>query len=51
MINISAAMAGEFAFATAEISAEIKRLGPNPLRSNGASPTREEQSLAAKESA
>ncbi len=36
MINISAAMAGEFSFAAAEITAEIQRLGPNPLRVNGA---------------
>ena len=36
MINISAAMAGEFTFAAAEITAEIQRLGPNPLHSNGA---------------
>lgn len=36
MINISAAMAGEFTFAAAEITAEIQRLGPNPLRADGA---------------
>lgn len=35
MINLSAAMAGEFSFAAAEITAEIQRLGPNPLRING----------------
>jgi hypothetical protein len=35
MINVSAAMAGEFTFAAAEIAAEIQRLGPNPLRTNG----------------
>ena len=35
MINISAAMAGEFTFAAAEITAEIQRFGPNPLRVNG----------------
>ena len=35
MINISAAMAGEFTFAAAEITAEIQRLGPNPLGANG----------------
>jgi coenzyme F420-reducing hydrogenase delta subunit len=34
MINVSAAMAGEFAFAAAEIAAEIQRLGPNRLRTN-----------------
>ncbi len=34
MINVSAAMAGEFAFAAAEIAAEIQRLGPNRLRVN-----------------
>jgi len=32
MINISSAMGGQFAFAAAEITAEIKRMGPNPLR-------------------
>jgi hypothetical protein len=32
MINISAAMAGEFAFSAAEITAEIREIGPNPLR-------------------
>ena len=37
MINVSAAMAGEFASAAAEITAEIRRLGPNPLRANGIS--------------
>jgi hypothetical protein len=35
MINISSAMGGQFAFTAAEITAEIERLGPNPLRSNG----------------
>jgi hypothetical protein len=35
MINLSAAMAGEFTFAAAEITAEIEALGPNPLRSVG----------------
>ena len=36
MVNVSAAMAGEFSFAAAELTAEIRNLGPNPLRSNGA---------------
>jgi hypothetical protein len=35
MINVSSAMAGEFAFAVAEITAEVSRLGPTPLRGNG----------------
>lgn len=35
MINLSSAMGGQFAFAAAEITAEIQRLGPNPLRTNG----------------
>jgi hypothetical protein len=35
MINVSAAMAGEFTFAAAEIAAEIQRLGPNRLRGIG----------------
>ena len=32
MIYVSAAMAGEFTVSAAEITAEIRRLGPNPLR-------------------
>jgi F420-non-reducing hydrogenase iron-sulfur subunit len=36
MINVSAAMAGEFTFSAAEITAEIRQMGPNPLRKNGA---------------
>jgi hypothetical protein len=32
MINVSAAMAGEFSFSAAEIAAEIQQMGPNPLR-------------------
>lgn len=36
MINVSSAMAGEFSFAAAEITAGIRRLGPNPLRSDDA---------------
>jgi len=31
MINLSSAMGGQFAFAAAELTAEIQRLGPNPL--------------------
>jgi hypothetical protein len=31
MINISSAMGGQFAFAAAEMTAEIKHLGPSPL--------------------
>jgi hypothetical protein len=36
MINLSSAMGGQFAWSAAEMTAEIKRLGPNPLRANGA---------------
>jgi coenzyme F420-reducing hydrogenase delta subunit len=32
MINLSSAMGGQFAFSAAEMTAEIERLGPNPLR-------------------
>jgi len=32
MINISSAMGGQFAFAAAEMTAEIKQLGQSPLR-------------------
>jgi F420-non-reducing hydrogenase iron-sulfur subunit len=38
MINVSAAMAGEFAFSAAEITAEISRLGPSPLQTDGTRP-------------
>jgi coenzyme F420-reducing hydrogenase delta subunit len=31
MINLSSAMGGQFAFSAAELTAEIERLGPNPL--------------------
>ena len=31
MINLSAAMGGQFAWAAAEMTAEIKNIGPNPL--------------------
>jgi coenzyme F420-reducing hydrogenase delta subunit len=49
MINVSSAMAGEFSFAAAEITAEIRRLGPNPLRSECASLTTAESSDPEKE--
>jgi hypothetical protein len=32
MINVSAAMGGQFAWSAAELTEEIRRLGPNPLR-------------------
>jgi coenzyme F420-reducing hydrogenase delta subunit len=32
MINLSAAMGAQFAWAAAEMAAEIQRIGPNPLR-------------------
>ena len=35
MINVSAAMGGQFAFAAAELTAEIERLGPSPFRRTG----------------
>jgi len=31
MINLSSAMGGQFAFSIAELTAEIKQLGPSPL--------------------
>jgi hypothetical protein len=45
MINVSSAMGGQFAWSAAEMTEEIKRLGPNPLRSeqNGKRQTEEEQ--------
>jgi coenzyme F420-reducing hydrogenase delta subunit len=35
MINLSSAMAGQFAWSAAEMTAEIKRIGPNPLGKDG----------------
>ena len=36
MINISSAMGGQFAWSAAELTEEIRQLGPNPLgRVNG----------------
>ncbi len=32
MINLSSAMGGQFAFSIAELTAEIKQLGLNPLK-------------------
>jgi F420-non-reducing hydrogenase iron-sulfur subunit len=32
MINVSAAMGGQFAWSAAEFTEEIRQLGPNPLR-------------------
>jgi coenzyme F420-reducing hydrogenase delta subunit len=32
MINVSAAMGGQFAWSAAEFTEEIRRLGPNPLK-------------------
>jgi hypothetical protein len=32
MINVSSAMGGQFAWSAAEMTEEIRRIGPNPLR-------------------
>ncbi len=32
MINLSSAMGGQFAFSAADLTAEIKQMGPNPLK-------------------
>jgi coenzyme F420-reducing hydrogenase delta subunit len=34
MINVSAAMGGQFAWSAAEMSEEVRRMGPNPLKAN-----------------
>jgi hypothetical protein len=47
MINISAAMGGQFAFAAAEMTAEIKQLGPSPLRRVTVDPGLKEEAEAA----
>jgi hypothetical protein len=31
MLNVSAAMGGQFAWSAAEFTEEIRRMGPNPL--------------------
>jgi coenzyme F420-reducing hydrogenase delta subunit len=31
MVNLSAAMGGQFAWVAAEMTAEVKGIGPNPL--------------------
>ncbi len=40
MINLSSAMGGQFAFSAAQMTAEIKQLGPNPLRDSSTSSSR-----------
>jgi hypothetical protein len=35
MVNLSSAMGGQFAWSAAEMTAEIQRIGPNPLRQDG----------------
>lgn len=35
MINLSAAMGGQFAWSAAELTEEIRLMGPNPLRLDG----------------
>jgi F420-non-reducing hydrogenase iron-sulfur subunit len=32
MVNLSSAMGGQFAWAAAEMTEEIRKIGPNPLR-------------------
>jgi hypothetical protein len=46
MIYLSAAMAGEFAFSAAEITAAIRQMGPNPLRTNGSLSLQKSHELA-----
>jgi F420-non-reducing hydrogenase iron-sulfur subunit len=38
MINISSAMGGQFAWSAAELTEEMRRLGPSPLRSPNGRP-------------
>jgi len=35
MVNLSSAMGGQFAWSVAELTEEIKRMGPNPLKQDG----------------
>jgi F420-non-reducing hydrogenase iron-sulfur subunit len=41
MINISSAMGGQFAWSAAELTEEMRRLGPSPLRSMNGRPKEE----------
>lgn len=43
MINLSSAMGGQFAWSAAEITEEVRRLGPNPLRNGGGEKRNEAQ--------
>jgi coenzyme F420-reducing hydrogenase delta subunit len=38
MVNVSSAMGGQFAWSAAELTEEIRRMGPNPLKQNGSGP-------------
>ncbi len=42
MVNLSSAMGGRFAELAAEMTAEVQRIGPNPLGQNGKGHTEEE---------
>jgi coenzyme F420-reducing hydrogenase delta subunit len=35
MINVSAAMGGQFAWSAAELTEEIRQMGSNPLKRHG----------------
>ena len=38
MINVSSAMGGQFAWSAAELTAEIRQMGSNPLKGEEANP-------------
>ena len=38
MINVSAAMGGQFAWSAAELTEEIRRMGPNQLKRDRSNP-------------
>jgi coenzyme F420-reducing hydrogenase delta subunit len=44
MINISAAMGGQFAWSAAELTEEIRRMGPNPIKGDGIEQERPKES-------
>jgi F420-non-reducing hydrogenase iron-sulfur subunit len=45
MINVSSAMGGQFAFSAAELTEEIRLMGPNPLKNSNHVPVENQQSL------
>jgi coenzyme F420-reducing hydrogenase delta subunit len=46
MLNLSSAMGNQFAYTAVEMTAQIRALGPNPLRKNTGSPSNEQRGVS-----